>query len=137
MARVTQGKVMVDGVAEGKVLKLTAPICFWGGINTETSAISDPHHPEFGEITKDRVLAIPSIVGSSASSQLLLELMRLERAPAAILLGESEIIVATAVLVGREMNYKMLPVINCDLDEFQNGSFVKIEIGGVLNVLDG
>lgn len=121
-----QGRPLIAGEAEGRLLKLTAPVCFWGGLDPATGKLSDPRHPEFGTTLAKRVVAIPAIVGSSASSQFLLEAMRLGQAPRAILLGEEEVIIATAVLVGREMGYTDFPIVLCDLAELEDGTLIRI-----------
>ncbi len=130
------GRVLIDGAAVGTVLKLSAPICFWGGVDPATGRIADPHHPQFGENIAGRILAIPAIIGSSSSSQFLLELMRNGAAPAAILLGEEDAIAVTGAVVGREMGYGNVPMIRCDLEALRNGARVWILAGGIVQQMD-
>lgn len=122
--------VLIDGAAEGALLKLGAPICFWGGIEAKTGRISDPKHPDHGLVVSGTVLAIPRIVGSSSSSQLLLELIHLGRQPAAIILGEADAILGIASLVGREMGHGILPILQMPFDDLENGMAVRITPGG-------
>lgn len=124
------GKPMIAGEASGELLKLSAPACFWGGLDAASGKLSDPRHPQYGESIADRIVAIPAIVGSSASSQFLLEAMHLGNAPRAILLGEEEIIIATAVFVGRELGYQDFPIINCDIGPLNTGDLVTIRRNG-------
>ena len=124
------GVPLIAGEAQGRVLKLSAPACFWGGLDAATGKLSDPRHPQFGESIADRIVAIPAIVGSSASSQFLLEAMHLGKAPRAILLGEPEIILATAVLVGRELGYADLPIVHCNIESLKTGDQVAIAVDG-------
>ncbi len=122
--------VLVDGEAEGEVLKLGAPICFWGGVDPSSGRISDPKHPDHGAMVTQRILAIPRIVGSSSSSQQLLELIYRGKAPAAILLGEADAILGIASLVGREMAFGTIPILRMALDDLESGMKAMIEPGG-------
>jgi predicted aconitase with swiveling domain len=125
-----EGIPLIEGEAEGTLLKLTAPICFWGGLHAATATIVDPHHPQVGKTLYDKIVAIPAIVGSSSSSQFLLELMLFKKTPRAILLGDEDFIIAMAVIVGREMGYDSLPIIHCDLEDLPDGENVMISKNG-------
>lgn len=125
-----RAKVLIDGAARGEVLKLDAPICFWGGVDPTSGRIADPKHPDFGRIVTGKILAIPRIVGSSSSSQLLLELMYKKNQPAAVILGEADTILGVASLVGREMAFGTVSILQMPLESLANGSFVTIEPGG-------
>ena len=122
--------VLVDGTADGEILKLGAPICFWGGVDPETGRITDPKHPDHGALVTGKVLAIPKIVGSSSSSQLLLELIYKENQPAAIIRGEADAILGIASLVGREMAFGAIPMIQMPLEHLETGMAAIIETGG-------
>ena len=75
MVMTIKADVLFDGEAEGNVLALQAPICFWGGLDPKTGQITDPHHPNHQADVADKILTVPEIVGSSSSSQILLESM--------------------------------------------------------------
>ncbi|NJO38089.1 MAG: DUF126 domain-containing protein [Rhizobiales bacterium] len=83
MVLTLDAEMLVDGSVAGEILKLGAPICFWGGLDPKTGQIADPKHPDHGAVVSGKVLAIPRIVGSSSSSQQLLEVLYLGRPPAA------------------------------------------------------
>jgi len=123
-------KVLIDGTARGEVLKLGAPICFWGGVDPTSGCIADPKHPDVGRIVTGKILAIPKIVGSSSSSQLLLELIYKKNQPTAVILGEADTILGVASLVGREMAFGTVPILQMPLEALVNGAFVTIEPGG-------
>ncbi len=76
------------------------------------------------------MLAIPRIVGSSSSSQLLLELLYKKNQPAAIILGEADAILGIASLVGREMTFGTLPILEMPFQDLASGSHAVIEPGG-------
>jgi predicted aconitase with swiveling domain len=103
--------VLFPGSAEGEVLVLAAPLSFWGGVSWETGAIINPRHPQCGEVVTGKILIVPEPVGSSSSSAVLLELIRANRAPAAIVLGRPDAILVVACLVAREMGWPAPPVL--------------------------
>lgn len=106
-----RGRVLVAGEARGRVLRLAKPISFWGGVDPATGRISDPRHPDHDADIAGRVLAIPATIGSSSSSAIICELMRIDKAPAALLLGRVDAILTLGVIVGREMGYGAVPVV--------------------------
>ena len=106
-----RGRVLVAGRGQGSLLRLTHPISFWGGVDPVRGIISDPRHPQFGASLAGRVLAIPSAVGSSSSSAIMLELLREKTAPAAILLGKADAILALGAVVGQELGYEPIPIL--------------------------
>lgn len=126
----TDIEVLFDGEAKGEVLKLGGPICFWGGLDPATGVIADRHHPEHGQCVIGKILTLPAIVGSSSSSQILMETLYRKTAPAAIILGEAEAIIAMAVLVGREMEFGTIPLLKGAIDAFTNGELLTIKLGG-------
>lgn len=91
--------------AEGPVLALTAPLSFWGGVDPATSRIIQVRHPQCGMMIAGTVLALPGTIGSSSSSAVLLELIRLGIAPAALLLAAPDAILLIGCVVGREMGW--------------------------------
>jgi len=107
----TMGSVLIDGVAEGRLLRLVEPISFWGGIDPQTSRLTDPRHPQHGIAIAGTVLALAAMRGSSSSSAIMLELLARGIAPAALLLGEPDAILSLGVIVGREMGYPVIPVL--------------------------
>ena len=110
-------QVLVAGRADGPLLRLAAPISFWGGVDPDSGAIIDPRHPDCGAPIAGTVLALPSAIGSSSSSAVMLELLRNRHAPAALLMGRIDAILALGVVVGREMGYGEIPVLEIAFDE--------------------
>lgn len=89
---------------------LVAPLSFWGGFNLHTGELSDPHHPQAGESLAGKILLMPSGRGSSSSSSVLAEAIRVGTAPIAILLLETDPIVVLGALVARELYGSIVPV---------------------------
>lgn len=101
--------IAADHVITAPVMKLSAPLSFWGGVDPATGRIIQVRHPECGATISGAVLALPGTIGSSSSSAVLLELIRLGIAPAALLLDEPDAILLIGCVVGREMGWKAPP----------------------------
>jgi predicted aconitase with swiveling domain len=128
---------LIAGEAEGAVLKLSAPISLWGGVDPVTGCIGDPRHPDYGSVITGRILAIPATVGSSSSSAIMLELLRRRTAPAAILLTNVDAILTLGVIVAREMGYETVPVLQLARDELAklpNAGYVRVGKDGDVEV---
>jgi predicted aconitase with swiveling domain len=113
------GRPLIPGEATGPLLSLTHPISFWGGVDPVEGRIVDPRHPQVEASIVGTVLAIPSAVGSSSSSAIMLELIREGRAPAAILLGKADAILALGVVVATELGYAPVPVIEVPPEQLE------------------
>jgi len=108
---VVKGRVLIEGAAEGPLLRLTAPLSFWGGVDPKTGTVSDPRHPQHGQGIAGTVLALAEPRGSSSSSAIMLELIARGIAPAALLLGEVDAILTLGIVVAREMGHPTLPAL--------------------------
>ncbi len=100
---------ILPGTAEGPLLRLTAPLSFWGGVDPKTGTIIQVRHPQCGTSITGTVLCLPATIGSSSSSAVLLELIRLGKAPAALVLAEPDAILLIGCLVAREMGWDAPP----------------------------
>jgi len=112
-----KGRVLVDGAGEGTLLRLSEPLSFWGGVDPLSGRILDIRHPQHGASIAGRVVALPAARGSSSSSSVLLELVAQRKAPAAILLGEADAILALGAVVAREMGWTPPPVLELSAAE--------------------
>ncbi len=108
-------RALAPGVAVGPALVLDAPLSLWGGIDPVTGRIVDPHHPQHGSIVTGTVLVMPSGRGSSSSSTVLAEAIRLGTAPVAIVLREPDDIVILGAIVARELYGIEVPVVVTDI----------------------
>ena len=132
MAVMANSKVIVPGTSEGLVLKLQAPLSFWGGVNPKTGLIIQARHPNCGTSITDIILALPSLIGSSSSSTILLELLYKGIAPKAILVTEVDAILALDDLVAKEMGYPTIPILQAPIDHLKTGQAISISITGEL-----
>lgn len=108
------GQVLYPGSAEGPLLKLSAPLSFWGGVDPASGEIILASHPECGCNIGGTVLALADPIGSSSSSYVLLELIHNGCAPVAILLGQPDAILIVGCLVARELGYPVPPVLHVE-----------------------
>jgi predicted aconitase with swiveling domain len=133
------GDPLVPGHAEGSVLRLDAPLSFWGGVDPATGRIVDVHHPQHGETVAGRVLVMPSARGSSSSSSTLLECVRTGNAPAAILLGRADAILPVGAVVARELYGRGPTVIRLDalIERLHGDEVVSIDPEGRVVIKEG
>ena len=121
-------KLVLPGSAEGRVLKLPR-LSMWGGVDPFSGKLTDPALPHCGESVRGRVLMVAEQVGSSSSSAVLLELLHSGQAPAAIVLGRGDAIVALGVLVAREMGWATIPLAvmaPSDQERIADGTIMKV-----------
>jgi predicted aconitase with swiveling domain len=110
---------VVPGKCEGEILVASQPISFWGGVDPITGCISDPRHELFGKFISGKVLVFPFGKGSSTTSLIILELARVDKAPAAIINLRTEPILATGPIVCKHLYGKKIPVVTLGERGFQ------------------
>ncbi len=131
-------RVLVEGTGEGRALVLPEPLSLWGGLEPTTGEITDRRHPRSGEIVTGRALVLPRGRGSSSASSILLEAVRLGTAPAAIILAETDPILALGTVVAREMYETVPPVVVAPPDAY--ASIVEgmtVQVDGASMVVGG
>jgi predicted aconitase with swiveling domain len=106
------------GEVEATLIVSLEPLSLWGGFNVTTGAVIDRGHPAFGQILTGRILAMPSGRGSSSSSSILAEAVRLGTAPLGLVLAETDPILAVGEIVARKLYGKSLPIVVCGRDAF-------------------
>jgi predicted aconitase with swiveling domain len=105
------GRALLAGEAAGSALVLEAPLSLWGGMDPRTGRICDHHHPQLGETMTGKILVMSSGRGSSSSSSVLAEAIRLGTAPLAILLAEPDKILVLGALVADYLYERTCPVL--------------------------
>lgn len=108
-------EVLVEGEAVGEALILDEPLSLWGGYDPDEGRIIDGSHPQHGESLAGRVVFMAHGRGSSSSSAVLAEALRLGTGPAAIVLGEPDQILVTGALVARLLYDVSCPVVVGDI----------------------
>ena len=128
-----KGRVLADGAAAGLALVLEEPLSFWGGVDPRSGAITDARHPQLGTSVKGRVLVMRAVRGSSSSSSVLAETVRAGCAPAGILVGEPDLILAVGAAVAEELYGIRVPVLHlssAELRSIPDGVAVSVREGG-------
>ena len=119
------------------MLRLEEPLSFWGGVDPVTGRIIDRRHPRRGESVAGRVLVMPYGRGSSSSSSVLLEGVRLGTAPAAVVLRELDGILALGAAVARELYEQAPPVVllaPADWEALREGDDASVDVSGRLRI---
>jgi uncharacterized protein len=128
---------LVSGTASGAVLKLAEPLSLWGGLEPTTGEIIDRRHPQSGQIVTGRVLVMPSGRGSSSASSILLEAVRLNTTPAAIITAEVDGILALGAVVARELYASAPPLLVVNAEDYKclsDGQQVTITDNGHIDI---
>jgi uncharacterized protein len=119
---------MSDAVT-GRTLVLSEGLSLWGGMDPATGELVDAHHPQRGASLAGRVVVMPSGRGSSSSASVLAEAVRAGTAPAAIVLGEPDLILAVGADVAEELYGVRVPVVVIPperLARLRDGELVRI-----------
>lgn len=93
------GRRIQPGTARGRVIASATPLSLLGGVDREEGAILDEATGILGERIRDRVLVFPRGKGSTAGSYVLYGLKARGEAPAALVAGEAEAVVATGAIL--------------------------------------
>ena len=115
---------ILPGDGQGFVLATQQPISFWGCVNPADSVISDKRHELYQNPVSGKILVFPFGKGSSTGSLMILELLRLNLAPAAIINIRTEPLLATGPIVGKHFYQKSFPIVNvseADFDRLETG----------------
>ncbi|HEX2153164.1 MAG TPA: DUF126 domain-containing protein [Acidimicrobiia bacterium] len=132
-----RGHSLVDGVGRGPVLFLSEPISFWGGVDPASGVIIDSRHPEVGSKVSATVTVVSHGRGSSSSSSVVAEMIRLGTAPAAMIVGEPDMMIVVGSLVAAELYGKVMPVARVSagvMADLATASVAAVSPGGYLEI---
>ena len=127
-----RAEVLIGGRTDGTVLRLDEPVSFWGGVSPVTSEIVLAGHPQCGERIAGRILVLPRPIGSSSSTSVILELLHKGLAPRALILGTPDAILPIGVLVARQMDWDVIPVLAMADPPFRTGDGLRIHKDGAI-----
>ncbi len=128
------GRLIAPGRAQAPALVLDEPLSLWGGLDPATGHVIEPRHPQHGGLVTGRVLVMPAVRGSSSSASVLAEAVRAGTAPAGIVLGEPDLILAIGAAVADELYGIQVPIAvvgSAELAAITNGQPVDIGPEGV------
>lgn len=138
MGRVLRGHPLVAGSAEGSVLRSEVPLSFWGGVDSSTGRIIDRRHDRSGESLAGRVLLLPGEKGSSTASAVLVELIRRNVAPAAILTTATVPVLALGSIVAGKLYDRRTPIVllsSEDAASIREGDCIVVEPNGTVRMM--
>lgn len=128
-----KGRVLAAGTATARALVLREPLSLWGGMDPGSGELIDAHHPQRGASLVGRVLVMAAVRGSSSASSVLAEAVRAGCAPAAILLGETDLILAVGAAVAEELYGVRLPVVvlpPAELAQIRDDALLRVDEDG-------
>jgi len=94
-----RAKVVVGGMAEGRALISSQPITFFGGVDPRTGEVVEVGHEMRGERLSRKLLIFPHGKGSTVGSYVLYGLAKRGVAPAAIINGRFDAIIASGCII--------------------------------------
>jgi predicted aconitase with swiveling domain len=128
---VASGITVEGGRAQGNPMLLSEPLSFWGGFDALRGVIVERGHPEYGRSLQGRVVLMERAKGSSSSSSVLAEALRHGVGPSAMVMRESDLIVALGAIVARELYGVTMPIVVVDASTWERLT----EVNRTLNVL--
>ncbi|HEY5860799.1 MAG TPA: DUF126 domain-containing protein [Actinomycetota bacterium] len=87
------------------------PLSFWGGFDPQSGMVTDIHHPQLGVCLTGCVMFMTRGRGSSSSSSVLAEAIHLGTAPAAIVMTETDPMIALGSVIAAELYGIEMPVV--------------------------
>jgi len=117
-------KIIVQGKAQGTVLKTTNPINFLGAVDKQTGVIRDKKYDIFEKSIKDTILVFPHGVGSSVGAFTIFSLKSHQSAPLAMICKKADLTVASGCALA---NIPMIIVSNEEFDSIEDGKQVNID----------
>jgi hypothetical protein len=135
--KVLQGRVIIAGIAHGKLLVSHEPLSFWGGYDQRTGKIIDRRHPLAGHHAAGRILALPCTRGSSTTTAVLLEAVRAGVAPAALLTIDVDSFLTLASIVADELYGKPIPIVALSANDFAalpSGAWAELDTQGRIHI---
>jgi predicted aconitase with swiveling domain len=112
-----EARPLLGGLASGTLLVLDEPLSMWGGLDPSSGLVIDTHHSQHGTSLAGRLVALPAGRGSSSSSSVLAEALRLGTGPHALLLAEPDGILLVGALVARMLYGSSCPVLLLEADD--------------------
>lgn len=129
------GRVLHAGVTSAPVVRLDAPLSFWGGFDAASGSIIDQAHPQVGMHLTGRVVVMPGSRGSSGTPGVLAESIRRGTGPAAIVVQKADINMTAGAVVAATLYGLRCPIVllgNADFDEVASWHDVAVSNDGTV-----
>lgn len=117
-------KIIVQGTAQGTVLKTSSPINFLGAVDKKTGTIRDEKYDIFEKSIKDTILVFPHGIGSSVGAYTIYSLKSNNSAPVAMICTKADLTVASGCALA---NIPMIVVSNEKFDSIQDGNKITVD----------
>ena len=117
-------KIIVQGTAQGTVLKTSNPINFLGAVDKKTGTIRDEKYDIFEKSIKDTILVFPHGIGSSVGAYTIYSLKSNNSAPVAMICTKADLTVASGCALA---NIPMIVVSNEKFDSIQDGNKITVD----------
>ena len=117
-------KIIVQGKAQGKILKTTSPINFLGSVDKRTGMVRDEKYDIFEKSIKVTVLVFPDGIGSSVGAYTIYSLKSHQSAPLAMICQKADLTVASGCALA---NIPMIVVSNEEFDSLNDGNQITVD----------
>jgi len=112
----------------------------WGGLDPKSGLITDRRHELYGKKVSGKILVFPRGKGSVSGTTVLLEAIRLDKAPLAIVNLETEPIIAVGAVLAKKMYGKVVPIVDKPernpMEIIRTGDLVKVDAKmGIVEVI--
>jgi len=127
-------------VVTAPVLACDEGLSFWGGVDPDTGAIIDAHHPQRDAVVSGRIVMMPTSRGSCSGSGVLLALALGGKAPAALVFREPEETLSLGALVANLLFDRPVPVLFLpppDYAALSRAAQARLDAAGLAFELDG
>ncbi|MBI1784781.1 DUF126 domain-containing protein [Candidatus Sumerlaeota bacterium] len=113
-----QGRTIINGHARGPLLMTDHAMNFTAAFTkvpnffkSRKAEVRDRHHPWFKTNIKGRVIVIPAAIGSTHTGLVLLDLVRLQDGPAAIIVDHADSLLVSGIVLSEVWYDRAIPVI--------------------------
>ncbi len=132
MKRVFRGRTAAAGhVIEGEAIVSSMPFGFFGGCDPHTGMVIDKWHDLCGQSITGKIFVYPEGRGSTVGAAVMLELVRTQSAPLAILNDHCEIISQCGCILAKkfyDVDMPMMDMFDGNITkEIQTGDWLRID----------
>ena len=117
-------KIIVQGKAQGIILKTTSPINFLGAVDKKSGVIRDKKYDIYEKSIKDTILVFPHGIGSSVGAYTIYSLKSHKSAPLAMICQKADLTVASGCALA---NIPMIVVSNEEFNSLRDGNQITID----------
>jgi predicted aconitase with swiveling domain len=103
---------VVQGIARGEALVTRQPLCLYDSLDPKSGLIVNRRHELYGKNVSRKVFIFPRGTGSSTSAATILEAVRCNKAPNAIVNMETEPIIAVGAILAEKLYGRTIPIVH-------------------------